>query len=581
MEHRPSTSGASFREEILSRLEARNSAIRPWASIFKNYSLMSDDLTRLRRRFGHRERVDGVDFSGVETSALELKQLREELAEVYKQKSRNDQSLIEANRRLDEHDAILNAVTKDYYLGWSSISLVTQKNVYYIEILLLSDSDCRVRNLWAEDQRQHGRDSLALENKKLYARISELECSLKKSTDDRQSLFDEWIALSALLETKTNELMQLQQERLVLINKIRDLNEQHANLFNTEVDQQQERRQRKIREEIAKACEDTSKDEKVAAALQLSHLTTSDIALGDAVPHEVLFKAEVNDGEVYDVLWLSIDMYASGGSDKRVRLWKVDQRMRPSKMSTLVGCNNAVTRLDFDPESRLLLGASNDHGVRLWNVDNQRLMCSFMGHADKVSSARFLSSLQVVSGSNDRLIKLWDVRSQRCLRSVFPGSTILDLVGIDRASASFISGHFDRKLRFWDSRSQEPIHVIEMAGKVTSLDVSSDGMYVLCSTRDDTLSLMDVRKYQTVHIYSAEQYRTSSDLSRCVLSPGMEYCAAGASDGSVFVWNIQSTKLEKVLHKGGHEHSVLSVSWNPSGVGLLSCDRQKMVCLWK
>ncbi|ETN75522.1 WD domain, G-beta repeat protein [Necator americanus] len=445
---------------------------------------MSDDLTRLRRRFGHRERVDGVDFSGVETSALELKQLREELAEVYKQKSRNDQSLIEANRRLDEHDAILNAVTKE-------------------------------------------RDSLALENKKLYARISELECSLKKSTDDRQSLFDEWIALSALLETKTNELMQLQQERLVLINKIRDLNEQHANLFNTEVDQQQERRQRKIREEIAKACEDTSKDEKVAAALQLSHLTTSDIALGDAVPHEVLFKAEVNDGEVYDVLWLSIDMYASGGSDKRVRLWKVDQRMRPSKMSTLVGCNNAVTRLDFDPESRLLLGASNDHGVRLWNVDNQRLMCSFMGHADKVSSARFLSSLQVVSGSNDRLIKLWDVRSQRCLRSVFPGSTILDLVGIDRASASFISGHFDRKLRFWDSRSQEPIHVIEMAGKVTSLDVSSDGMYVLCSTRDDTLSLMDVRKYQTVHIYSAEQYRTSSDLSRCVLSPGVEYCAAG------------------------------------------------------
>ncbi|EPB65203.1 hypothetical protein ANCCEY_15734, partial [Ancylostoma ceylanicum] len=106
------------------------------------------------------------------------------------------------------------------------------------------------------------RDKLVLENKKLCARISELECSLKKATDDKQSLYDEWIALSALLETKTNELMQLQQERLILINKIRDLNEQHANLFNTEVDQQQERRQRRIREEIAKACEDTSRDER-------------------------------------------------------------------------------------------------------------------------------------------------------------------------------------------------------------------------------------------------------------------------------------------------------------------------------
>lgn len=46
--------------------------------------------------------------------------------------------------------------------------------------------------------------------------------------------------------------------------------------------------------------------------------------------------------------------------------------------STLVGCNNAVTRLDFDFESRLLLGASNDHGVRLWNVDNQRLVVSLI-----------------------------------------------------------------------------------------------------------------------------------------------------------------------------------------------------------
>ncbi|RCN37555.1 WD domain, G-beta repeat protein [Ancylostoma caninum] len=333
--------------------------------------------------------------------------------------------------------------------------------------------------------------------------------------------------------------MQLQQERLILINKIRDLNEQHANLFNTEVDQQQERRQRRIREEIAKACEDTSRDEKANAALQQSTLPTGDVILGDAVPHEVLFKAEVNEGEVYDVLWLSTDVYASGGSDKRVRIWRVDQRGRPSKMSTLVGCNNAVTRLDFDSEARLLLGASNDHGVRLWNIDNQRLMSSFMGHTDRVSSARFLSTHQVVSGSNDRLIKLWDIRSQRCVRSVFPGSTILDIVGIDRAASTFISGHFDRKLRFWDSRNQEPVHTMEMAGKVTSLNMSSDGVHVLCSTRDDTLSLMDVRKYQTVHIY---RFPVLSSIVRQVTSRVVFYLQE---------WNIVLLGLPMVTYLCG------------------------------
>ncbi|KAK6033793.1 hypothetical protein COOONC_28690 [Cooperia oncophora] len=112
MEFRPSTSSGNFREEILSRLEARNACVRPWAAIFKNYSLMSDELTRVRKRFDNRGSQDIADVPS-HSSSLELKHLREELAEVYKQKSRNDQSLIEANRRLDQHDAALNAVTKE------------------------------------------------------------------------------------------------------------------------------------------------------------------------------------------------------------------------------------------------------------------------------------------------------------------------------------------------------------------------------------------------------------------------------------------------------------------------------------
>ncbi|KAJ1347971.1 hypothetical protein KIN20_003173 [Parelaphostrongylus tenuis] len=379
MEHHvPSTSlGISFREEILRRLEARNATIRPWAAIFKNYSRISEELAKVRKRFDHRDRTNHVDSYATSSPSEELKQLREELAEVYKQKSRNDQSLIEANKRLDKYEASLTTVTKE-------------------------------------------RDKLIQENKKLCARISELECTLKKTIDDKQTLYDEWIALSALLKTKTNELLQLKEDRLVLINKIRDLNEQHANLFNTEVDLQQERQQRKIREEIARACEDTSKDEKINQSLLQTNLPTGDVVYGDVIPQEVVFKTEANDGEVYDILWLSTDMFASGGSDKRVRLWKIDQRTRPIKTNTLVGCNHAVTRLDFNAESRLLLGASNDHGVRLWNVDNLRLVTSFMGHMDKVTSARFLSCTQVVSGSNDRVIKTMGRQESKMCAFCFP-----------------------------------------------------------------------------------------------------------------------------------------------------------------
>ena len=53
---------------------------------------------------------------------------------------------------------------------------------------------------------------------------------------------------------------------------------------------------------------------------------------------------------------------------------------------------------------------------------------------------------------------------------------------------------------------------------------------------------------------SAEQYRTSSDFNKCVISPGDTYVAAGSADGHIFIWNLLSTRLEKVLYKGGHEY---------------------------
>ncbi|EJW80119.1 hypothetical protein WUBG_08974 [Wuchereria bancrofti] len=44
---------------------------------------------------------------------------------------------------------------------------------------------------------------------------------------------------------------------------------------------------------------------------------------------------------------------------------------------------------------------------------------------------------------------------------------------------SVASGHYDRKVRFWDTRLNEPVRVVELANKVTSL-VLSLGKSIFC-----------------------------------------------------------------------------------------------------
>ena len=49
--------------------------------------------------------------------------------------------------------------------------------------------------------------------------------------------------------------------------------------------------------------------------------------------------------------------------------------------------------------------------------------------------------------------------------------------------------------------------------------------------------------------FSEEDFEFSSN---CVISPSGKYCAAGALNGRIFIWNVNTSKLESKLD--GKEH---------------------------
>uniref|UniRef100_A0A0N5A9H6 WD_REPEATS_REGION domain-containing protein n=1 Tax=Syphacia muris TaxID=451379 RepID=A0A0N5A9H6_9BILA len=279
---------------------------------------------------------------------------------------------------------------------------------------------------------------------------------------------------------------------------------------------------------------------------------------------ELQLKYECAEGEISDVHWLpNGESFVAGGTDKKLR-------------ATLMGMNGSVMRIDFNVEARQVLAAGADFAIRIWGIDDLRH--SFTGHSDKVATAKFhASGTKVVSGSHDRTIRIWDLSTRKCYKTLFPGSTVFDLVSNPQLGSMIISGHYDKRVRIWDITTDEPTLKVDLNGRVTSLAMSQ---LVLCSCRDDTLSLIDLRSGLVVQCYSAEQYRSSYDYARCCLSPDLEYCASGSVDGKIYIWNLRNCQLETVLGHNGHDHAVTSVAWHPRGHYLLSADRMKTICVW-
>ena len=160
----------------------------------------------------------------------------------------------------------------------------------------------------------------------------------------------------------------------------------------------------------------------------------------------------------------------------------------------------------------------------------------------------------------------------------FPGSSCNDIVWSDN---NVISAHFDKKVRFYDLRknSTDPIEELELGGKVTSLDISRNGLWLLACCRDDTLRLIDLRSCKLVKTFATEGFQVACDFSRATFSPDSQFVSVGSSNGKIFIWNVEDcVNVEKVLVE--HTSPIISLAWQPAGNSLTSCDKLKTVVVW-
>ncbi|XP_045750338.1 protein Atg16l2 isoform X4 [Mirounga angustirostris] len=272
----------------------------------------------------------------------------------------------------------------------------------------------------------------------------------------------------------------------------------------------------------------------------------------------------------------SRSLLATGGADRLIHLWNVvGDRLEANQ--TLEGAGGSITSVDFDSSGSQVLAATYNQAAQLWKVGEVQSKETLSGHTDKVTAAKFkLTRHQAVTGSRDRTVKEWDLGRAYCSRTINVLSYCNDVVCGDHV---IISGHSDQKIRFWDSRVPCCTQIIPVQGRVTSLNLSQDQLHLLSCSRDDTLKVIDLRVSNIRQAFRADGFRCGSDWTKAVFSPDRSYALAGSWDGALYIWDVDTGKLEGSL-RGPHCTAVNAVAWCSSGSHVVSADQARKVVLW-
>ncbi|KAM9692461.1 autophagy-related protein 16-1 isoform 3-T3 [Dama dama] len=508
------------------------------------HSVLAHKLQAEKHDVPNRHEISpGHDGSWNDSQLQEMAQLRikhqEELTELHKKRGELAQLVIDLNNQMQQKD-------KEMQMNEAKIA-------EYLQTISDLEAECQELRTKLQDL-ERANQTLKDEYDALQITFTALEEKLRKTSEENQELVTRWMAEKA----------------------------QEANRLNAENEKDSRRRQARLQKELAEAAKEPLPVE------QRRSVSSFPVPQDNVDPHPSASKEvrvpttavsvfDAHDGEVNAVQFSpGSRLLATGGMDRRVKLWEVFGDKCELKGS-LSGSNAGITSIEFDSAGSYLLAASNDFASRIWTVDDYRLRHTLTGHSGKVLSAKFLlDNARIVSGSHDRTLKLWDLRSKVCIKTVFAGSSCNDIVCTEQC---VMSGHFDKKIRFWDIRSESIVREMELLGKITALDLNPERTELLSCSRDDLLKIIDLRINAVRQTFSAPGFKCGSDWTRAVFSPDGSYVAAGAAEGSLYIWNVLSGKVEKVLSKY-HSSSINAVAWSPAGSHVVTVDKGSKAVLW-
>jgi len=246
----------------------------------------------------------------------------------------------------------------------------------------------------------------------------------------------------------------------------------------------------------------------------------------------------------------------SASEDATIKLWDFETG---DYERTMKGHTDSVQDVCLDKEGKLLASCSADMSVKLWDFSTYECLKTLHGHDHNVSSVAFLPTCDyVVSSSRDKTIKMWEVSTGFCVRTYTGHSQWVRMVRVSLCGGLLASCSNDQTVRVWQA-----------GGKDCKSELREHEHVVECVAWAPEAATQAINEAATQSM-EGDNKKSSSHVG--------PFLASGSRDKSIKVWDVGTGQCLFTLL--GHDNWVRGISWHPGGKYLLTASDDKSLRVW-
>jgi WD40 repeat protein len=265
----------------------------------------------------------------------------------------------------------------------------------------------------------------------------------------------------------------------------------------------------------------------------------------------------------------SLIVTASG--DQTVRIWDAATGIG---VAVLRGHDSSVHSVAFGPDGRRIITASDDGSARIWKIPN--LIAVLSGHDDTVSSAAYSpDGSRIVTGSWDRTACIWAAQTAERIAVLSGHGGPVRAAAFSPDGSRIVTASDDKTVRVWDSAAAKGIAILRGHDHtVCSAAFSADGKRVVTASRDDTVRIWDVETANEITVMRSHQ---GSVNTAAFSSDGLRIVTA-SDDKTARVWDGASAREIGVFR---HDAPVSCAAFGSNDSLIVTASDDRVMRIWE